>query len=320
MSDPEPAGPSGPAPEAAPPRRNLLMAAISQLRPKQWTKNVLFLPAAIVFAGRVTEPEALLEVAQAVAAFCLLSSSGYVLNDYLDVEADRLHPKKKHRPIASGDLPVPAAWVLMAVVFVGGVALAWALSPAFLALALMYLATTLSYSFYFKHVVILDVMFLASGFVWRTVAGAVAIEAKVSLWLFLCTAFLALFLGFNKRRAELVKLGASGGTRKNLAQYSERSIEEFQSILTACTVFSYSLYAVMGPNPWMAVTIPFVLYGVFRYIWLVEQKGEGGAPDETLLSDGPLLFTVVLFAAVALAVTMLGHQGLLPPISPEKGF
>jgi 4-hydroxybenzoate polyprenyltransferase len=207
----------------------------------------------------------------------------------------------------------------MVVVLGAGVALAYTLGPWFLFVGLAYLTTTLSYSFYFKHLVILDVMFLALGFVWRVVAGALAIQVHVSAWLFLCTAFIALFLGFNKRRAELAKLGGKAGTRRNLVEYSGRLLEEFQSIMTSATIVTYCMYAVMGPTPWMSLTIPFVIYGIFRYIYLVEQKGEGGAPDETLLKDVPILVACMLYGLTAMAVLVADKQGwLLDVLAPAQ--
>jgi len=293
----------------------ILAAAVKQLRPKQWAKNV-FLFAAIVFSGRFVDPLAVVQVCIGFFSFSMLASSGYILNDYLDREADRKHPKKKYRPIASGALPVPAALVLLLGCLVTGTAAALYLSPTFLVIALVYLATTLSYSFYFKHKVILDVMFLASGFVWRAIAGAVAIEVHVSVWLFLCTAFISLFLGFGKRRAELLQIGAEGGTRKNLAEYSGKMLDQYLSIVTGSTVLCYALYTVMGPTPWMTLTIPCVLYGIFRYIYLVERFGEGGAPDETLLGDVPIIATGVLYVIIVVAVLTMHNAGLLPSVLP----
>ena len=296
---------------------NIVIAAIKQLRPKQWTKNALIF-AALIFSGRFVEVEAIVQALLGFAAFSLIASSGYIFNDYLDREADRKHPKKKYRPIASGALPEGAAIVLLLVCLGVGVGISWSLGPWFLAIAITYLCTTLSYSYYFKHIVILDVMFLASGFVWRVIAGALAIKVAVSAWLFLCTAFLALFLGFNKRRGELRELGDSAGTRKNLVEYNNRMLEEFQSIVTANTVLSYSLYAVVGAStPWMALTIPFVLYVIFRYIYLVEQKGEGGAPTETLLNDMPIMMCTALYGITAIAVVLADQQGLLTDILPQ---
>ena len=195
-----------------------------------------------------------------------------------------------------------------------GIALSYSLSPAFLFIGLVYLSTTLSYSFYFKHRVILDVLFLASGFLWRTIAGAIAIQVKVSPWLFLCTAFVALFFGFNKRRGELLQVGAHTGTRRNLAEYSPQMLEQFQAIVTSGTIITYLLYTVLGPTGWMTLTIPMVLYGIFRYIYLIDRHGEGGAPDETLLRDRPMLLTGVLYLLTAVFVLLADRGGWLPDL------
>jgi len=285
---------------------SLAIAAVKQLRPKQWAKNV-FLFAALVFSRSFLQPDAIIASLVGFAAFCMVSSTGYVLNDLLDREADRVHPKKKHRPIASGALPVPAAIVLLLCTGTLGLSLAAWVGPWFLAVTLAYFCTTLSYSWYFKHIVILDIMFLSSGFVWRAVAGAVAVDVGVSPWLFVCTAFLALFLGFNKRRGELLALGDTAGTRKNLAEYSPAMLEQFQAIVTGNVVLSYSLYTILSDTtPWMAVTIPYVLYGIFRYVYLIDREGAGDAPDETLLTDRPILITGVLYAVTVVAVLMFG--------------
>ena len=285
--------------------RSLLRAALAALRPKQWTKNGL-LTAAIIFSSHFREPAEWVQVGLAVAAFCLLSSTGYVFNDLRDVEADRRHPKKRLRPLASGELPIRMAWPLMAVCFAGALALAWAVGPSFLLVACLYFATTLSYSLFFKHFVILDVMFLAACYLWRAVAGAVAIDVEISPWLLLCSAFLALFLGFNKRRGEILLLEGALGTRKSLDEYSPTMLLEFQAITTSGTIISYALYTVLGsPTPWLLLTFPCVLYGIFRYIYLMDQKGEGAAPDETLLRDRPILLTCGLFLLIAVAVLIV---------------
>jgi 4-hydroxybenzoate polyprenyltransferase len=293
-----------------------MIAAVKQLRPKQWTKNA-FLFAALIFSTEFLDPVQVVRSLLGFSAFCMLSSTGYVLNDYLDREADRNHPKKRFRPIASGALPIPAAWVLMLVIAATGTALALSLSWQFLAIAYLYLFTTLSYSFYFKHRVILDIMVLSSGFVWRAIAGAVAIGVAVSPWLFLCTAFFALFLGFNKRRAELLHVGADSGTRRNLQDYSPKMLEQFQSIVTGSTVLCYALYTVNNDHTtWMVLTIPFVLYAIFRYIYLVDRHGEGGAPDETLLRDGPMLITGTAYVATAVIVLLCHQAGMMPDLIP----
>lgn len=292
---------------------SIALAAGRQLRPKQWFKQVFLVPA-LAFSGQFLQPGPILAVLIGIGSFSLLSSAGYILNDWLDREADAKHPKKRLRPIASGALPGPAAFALMGACLLGGFLLAAWLSPSFLLVALLYLGTTLSYSFWFKHVVLWDVLFLSSGFVWRTLAGALAIDVHVSPWLIVCTIFLALFFGFNKRRGELLQVGAHSGTRKNLSEYTPDMLEQFQAIVSSGTIMSYVLYTVQGPTGWMTLTIPLVLYGIFRYIYLIDRHGEGGAPDETLLRDRPLLATGVLYALVSGGV-LVGHQfGWLVPL------
>lgn len=303
-------------PAPAPAARALPLAAVAALRPKQWTKNGLLI-AALVFSARdgvsnLTRVDDWLLFTGAFISFCLLSSTGYVYNDLRDAEADRAHPKKRFRPIAAGELSPAGAWALMAVCFAGSMAVAYVVGVPFLVCALLYFATTLSYSTIFKHYVILDVMFLSACYLWRAVAGAVAIDVPISPWLLLCTAFLALFLGFNKRRGEIVLLdGRKSGTRKALDHYSPAMLQEFQAITTSGTIISYALYTVLGsPTPWLLLTLPYALYGIFRYIYLVDQRGEGAAPDETLLKDVPILLTVALYVVTAVAVIVFApHTG-----------
>ncbi|MCO4745308.1 MAG: decaprenyl-phosphate phosphoribosyltransferase [Proteobacteria bacterium] len=283
---------------------SLPVAAIKALRIKQWAKNGLLF-AALLFSGKFTSPPEIIDALLGFVAFSFAASAGYIFNDALDREADRKHPKKRHRPIASGALPVPVAIVELVIVGGLGLGLAWFINPWFFAITVAYLVETLTYSFFLKHVVIIDVMMIASGFVLRAIAGALAIGVAVSPWFFLCTAFLALFIGFNKRRAELASLGEGSGTRKNLDQYSASLLREFQAIVTANVVVTYSLYTIMGSHPWMVVTIPYVLYIVFRYIYLVEMKGAGGAPEDTLLGDAPILLTTALYVLTVMAILLL---------------
>lgn len=286
---------------------SIITGAVRALRPKQWTKNGLLF-AAIIFSYNYTSIDAWIQVLTGFSAFCLLSSVGYVVNDIKDVEADRNHPTKKNRPIASGALPVKAAIVEAILICVLGFAVAATLGWQFLLVTALYFVTTTSYSFFFKHLVILDIMMITAGFLWRAVAGAVAIDVTVSSWLLLCAAFFAMFLGFNKRRGELSLLEeAAESHRKNLKDYSLDILKEFQSITTSGTIISYALYTVLGsPTDWLLITLPFVLYGIFRYIYLVNKfKGEGGAPDEILVKDKPILFTVLLYLLTVVAVLML---------------
>ena len=276
------------------------------MRPKQWTKNGLLF-AALIFSSRFSSTPDLARTGLAFVVFCLLSSTGYVYNDLRDVDSDRRHPKKRLRPLAAGEVSATSAWAIMGVSTFAALALAWQLGPWFVVVALCYFLTTLSYSLVFKHHVILDVMMLAACYIWRAAAGAVAIDVKISAWLLVCTAFGALFLGFNKRRGEILLLeGKVGGTRKSLAHYSPSMLKEFQAITTSGTIISYAVYTVQSPNPWLGLTLPYVVYGVFRYIYLIDQKGEGAAPDETLLRDRPIQVTLLMFLATAIAVLLLG--------------
>lgn len=294
------------------PKRSAPKAALVLLRPKQWTKNGL-LVAALIFSEHFTDLSQWVTVGLAILSFSLLSSTGYVFNDLRDVDADRKHPKKRFRPLAAGELTSGGAWALMAFCFTTALAIAWYVGPWFFATALAYFATTLSYSGIFKHYAILDVMFLAACYLWRAVAGAVAIDVPISPWLLLCTAFLALFLGFNKRRGEIMLLEGTGGTRKSLADYSPAMLQEFQAITTSGTIISYALYTVLGsPTPWLLVTLPYVLFVIFRYIWLMDQKGEGAAPDETLLRDRAILLTTGLFLITSVAVLVFAPHRPLP--------
>jgi 4-hydroxybenzoate polyprenyltransferase len=293
-------------------------AGLKQLRPKQWAKNVLLF-APLIFSTSFTLA-AIGDALMAFGAFSLLASSGYILNDFLDREADRKHPRKSARPIASGALPEGLAIVEMIVVLGLGMTLALLVSIQFAVLGVVYLVATILYSFFLKHIVILDVMVLSGFYLLRVIAGAVAIEVVVSEWLFLCTAFLALFLGFHKRRAELVMHGENGGTRKILELYSLPMLDQFQAIVTGAVVLCYALYTVQGAaTPWMTVTIPFVAYGIFRYIYLVDQKGQGDAPDETLLKDLPILATGILYGITAVAVLLADQAGWLPAVFMTRG-
>lgn len=297
-SETTPVGPKGPV--------DLALAAVQALRPKQWAKQV-FVLAAIVFSRNYLDLSMWVDTLMAVAAFSLVSSSGYILNDARDIEADRAHPKKRKRPLASGRLPLAVGYVEMVVVFGLGAALAWLVSPWLLLVVLLYFTTTISYSLFFKNIVILDIMFISAGFLWRAAGGAVAIDVNISPWLLLCTAFVSLFLGFNKRRGELLLMkDKSTVTRPILAEYSLPMVVEFQAITTSGTIISYALYTVLGsPTPWLLLTLPFVLHGVLRYIYLVTTRDEGGAPEETLYKDAPILITGLLYGVTVVVILAL---------------
>lgn len=285
---------------------------LEALRPKQWIKNLLLF-AGVLFVQGQPRPDPVRDFSHAAAGFllfCLLSGCTYLINDILDVEADRKHPKKRHRPIASGRLSVATAWGAALMGIPALLLASWGLGSKFFAAALCYLVVTLAYSFRLKHVVLVDVLTLASLFVLRAAAGAFAIQVKTSEWLLLCTLLLALFLGLAKRRGELVALGQSPPTRPILAEYTLPMLEQMITIVGASCVMSYTLYTFFSQagqhRPYLMATIPFVIYGLFRYLYLSHRKGMGESPETVLIEDRPLLVNVLLWALVALLVMRLG--------------
>jgi 4-hydroxybenzoate polyprenyltransferase len=280
-------------------------AIVEALRPRHWVKNV-FVLAPLVFAERLTDPHAVLLSAGAFAVFCALASSVYLVNDLSDVGNDRLHPQKRHRPIASGRLPAGVAALVAAVLGAGALAAAFLLRPSFAYVCIAYLAINLAYSWGLKRVVILDVMIVSAGFLLRAAGGALAIEVEMSHWLALCTGVLALFLGFVKRRQEIAALPGASAQRPILREYSVPFLDQMISVVTASTVLAYSLYALSDEvaekleTRHLWITIPFVLFGIFRYLYLVHQRGEGESPTELLMGDPALLVNVALWAGSAL--------------------
>ena len=292
--------------------RGTVAGAIRSLRPHQWIKNVLVF-AALVFSLKLLDVRALALAGAGFAAFCLLSSFVYLINDITDREQDWLHPIKRLRPIASGQLPVAVAATMAGALLVAGLGVAALLGQGFLVAALAYVATSFAYCFALKRIVILDVMVLALGYALRAIAGAEAIDVDFSSWLLLCTSLLALFLGFCKRRQELVSLeGDAVAHREVLAGYSVPFIDQMIGVVTASTVVAYIFYALSDDvaanlgTPYLGLTIPFVLFGIFRYLYLVHQRGEGDNPTLLVLRDLPLLGTIVLWGAmVVLALYVL---------------
>ncbi len=290
----------------------MIRPLLRALRPVQWVKNV-FVLAPMVFAERLGEPAVLGQAAVAFAAFCLASSAVYLFNDLRDLENDRRHPLKRHRPIASGALPVPAAWTAAVALAAGALAAGLGFGVAFTALVAIYLAVNLLYSSGLKHVVILDVMAVASGYVIRVLAGAEAVGVEVSKWLLLCTIFLALFLIFSKRRHELVLLaGEAAEHRAVLSHYSPAFLDQLINVVTASTVVSYALYAVDADtvakfgSDRLVYTLPMVLFGVFRYLYLIYQRHEKRNPTETVLRDLPSVVNVLLWAAAVIWIVYDG--------------
>ena len=286
-------------------------ALLVSLRPKQWIKNLILYAAWLFSLGErafVLEAEAatFALASWAFLCFCLLSSAVYLINDILDVSADRLHPEKRNRPIASGALPVPAAAAAALCLLASGMAFAWWLAPAFAAAAAVYFVLFLLYSLALKRVAILDSMIIATGFVIRAIAGAIVVEVAISVWLVVCTIFLALFLGFAKRRTELVTLGQAAAEHRGiLAHYSVPFLDLLISVSGTLAVTAYPLYSisphsrqVFGPDAML--TLPFVFFGVFRYLYLVVQENRGGDPANVLLRDAQLLAAVVLWIALSI--------------------
>ena len=281
---------------------------IKAMRPVQWVKNV-FVLAPLVFAERLLEVDLLLRVGMAFMAFCFAASAIYLVNDLRDREDDRRHPLKKNRPIASGALSVKGAIIAATVLAISALALSVVLGWVFAALLGTYLAINFAYSNGLKRVVILDVMAVSSGYVIRVMAGAAAISVDVSQWLLLCTTFLALFLIFSKRRHELILLADSAaGHRSVLSHYSPAFLDQMINVVTASTVVSYSLYCVDAStverfgSDRLIFTLPMVLYGIFRYLYLIYQQPEERNPTEALLSDWPFVVNVVIWGLVVLWV------------------
>lgn len=288
-----------------------LSALIVALRPRQWTKNgALFI--GLIFAQQLLVWSSFLRVGIAFIAFCLASSSIYLLNDILDLEKDRQHPVKRHRPIASGRLPISWAIATMSlalvlccaclgIIFLLPVKTHDMYAPfggsnlLFTGIVAIYLLLMACYTLYLKHIVLIDVFIIASGFVLRILASAVVIPVIISPWLYLVTCFLSLFLALGKRRHEMVLLqGEAGNHRHILKEYSVLLLDQLIMITVTCTLVSYSIYTVETPtgSHRLIITIPFVLYGMFRYLYLIYMKMNGGSPEEVLLRDRPMLATV----------------------------
>ena len=296
----------------------LSRAVFVSLRPHQWTKNLVVL-AALAFSKHLFDSDAVLRAGLAFVVFCALSGAVYIANDLADLEQDRLHPEKRLRPLASGALSLSVARLVAAALGAAGLAGALALGRGFATAACAYVLLNLAYSFWLKHAVILDVLAISLGFVLRAVAGALAIDVRFSDWLLVCTILLALFLSLAKRRHELVSLNeAASGHRRILAEYSPYLLDQMISVVTASCLTAYAFYT-MAPETVekyrtdrLALTIPFVLYGIFRYLYLVHRREQGGSPADLLLADRPLLVAVALWA-VAVVVIVYTAPGLPVP-------
>jgi 4-hydroxybenzoate polyprenyltransferase len=291
--------------EALVPRRGRARALVVSLRPRQWLKNT-FVFAGIVFAAEVGDPVRWGEAVAVFVVFCAASSAAYLLNDVRDAPNDRQHALKRTRPIARGELGLTAALWASALLALASLAGAAALGADVLGLVVLFLALQASYSLALKHVVLLDVLVIAGLFVIRAAAGAAAVDVRISDWLLLCTALLALFLGFAKRRGELVLVGAERTPgRPVLEGYSLELVDQLLTVVAAATVIAYGLYAIDSDAGAMPATIPFVLFGVFRYLLLVHNHDLGEEPERVLLADRQLIATVALWALTAAAILVL---------------
>ncbi len=289
----------------------MFKSIFSTMRPKQWTKNA-FVFAALVFDGQLLEVGPFTQTLVGFILLCLASGTVYIINDIADIEQDKQHPKKRQRPLASGRLSVRVAWIATTVLGVATLAASFLLNWWFGALLLTYTLMNLLYSYRLKHVPIIDVFIIASGFVLRVGAGVTLITVeRFSPWLYVCTTLLALFLGFGKRRAELSLLAHKANThRKVLDGYTISFLDQLITIVSAMTIMAYSLYTFSAENlpgnHLMMLTIPFVVYGIFRYLYLIHVENAGGAPDEVLLTDMPFLTSIIGWGLLVMLILYIG--------------
>ncbi len=278
----------------------MFLAVLKSMRPKQWTKNV-FVMAALVFDRQLTNLDSVLRTLAGVILFCLLSSAVYLFNDVMDLEADRNHPVKRFRPIASGKLSVTFAITFALFLVVVSLIASYKLSPVFILIGIIYFIVNLMYSKWLKHIVILDVLIIAFGFVLRVAAGVSLISVeRFSPWLYVCMTLLALYLGFGKRRAELTILHSEAAQhRRVLLGYTIPFLDQMITIVSSTTIIAYSLYTFSAPNlpenHSMMLSIPFVLYAIFRYLYLIQISHAGGSPEELLLTDRPFQIDIFLW-------------------------
>jgi 4-hydroxybenzoate polyprenyltransferase len=290
----------------------MLQALLQTMRPRQWAKNI-FVFAALVFDKQLLKPDAFLRTMAGFVFFCSISSAVYIFNDLADVDADREHPQKRNRPIPSGRLSIGAASVAGILLVLISMTLGYVLSVSYAIVIAAYFLLNLAYSKWLKHVLILDVLILAAGFVLRVGAGVALIQVeRFSPWIYVVMTLLALYLGFGKRRAELALLMDDAGShRKVLEGYTIPLLDQYIMIVSGMTIVAYSLYTFTAPNVpanhSMMLTIPFVVYAIFRYLYLIEVEHSGGAPEEILLSDRPFQVSLLLWAVAVVLVFYLSR-------------
>jgi len=287
-------------------KNTLPVLILRSMRPKQWTKNIILF-APLIFSQNITNKQLAISSFISFAVFCMLSGSVYILNDLIDINQDKVHPLKSKRPLASGRLsPIYAVITLLVLLAISIFISLNYLNYSFILVAGSYLILQIAYSTVLKHIVIIDVFSIAAGFLLRVIAGAEAIEVTFSTWLFLCTILLALFLALSKRRHEIILLDDKAiSHRKILFEYSADLLDQMISIVTTTTLIAYILYTIspetiahFGTDN-LKYTVPFVLYGIFRYLYLIHQRNEGGSPEKVLLNDMPILITVILYCLTA---------------------
>lgn len=278
---------------------------IITMRPSQWYKN-LILFISIIFSFNIKNLEMWSIAIFAFVIFCLLSGGEYIINDIIDLEKDKKHPKKQKRPIASGRLRLNYALISAIILIVGGITASYFINIPFMILSISYVLLILLYSFRLKHLIIVDLLVISIGFVIRAIAGGVAINVFISPWLIVCTFLLALFLAIAKRRHELVLLGDEGKNhRKILSEYSTNVLDQMMSIATAALIISYSMYTFLSNNYYMMLTIPFAIYGIFRYLVLVHTSNFGGEA-EMLFKDKGMQICIILWGVTAIGVLYMG--------------
>ncbi|WP_340402154.1 decaprenyl-phosphate phosphoribosyltransferase [Paenibacillus sp. FSL H8-0079] len=273
------------------------------LRPKQWTKNLLLF-AALLFSFEEIRTETILATLLGFILFSLVAGCVYILNDFVDRDRDRQHPVKKYRPMASGQVNPSHALLFGIILLILSVGTAFMMNPLFGVLCIVYFLLNVSYSFVLKHLVILDMMTIAAGFVLRAIAGGVLIHVPFTPWFLICTMLLSLFLAIGKRRNELTLLeGNTGSHRKVLDNYSVTLLDQFNTIVTTATIISYSLFTFTSDRSiHLMWTIPLVIYGMFRYLYLIHMKNQGGSPDRVLFEDKPILITVMLYVISVITI------------------
>lgn len=281
----------------------MYLEILKLLRVKQWIKN-FFVFGALIFSFNFNDINSVISSFKVFLLFSLISSSVYILNDIVDVNRDKAHPTKKFRPIASGKVSIKNALLVFAFLFLTSISLSILVNKYVTIVLLVYFVNNLFYSFKLKHVVILDVFLIAFGFILRVVAGGLAIDVVLSPWILLCTLFISLFLGFEKRKAELITLGSNSSSHRNiLSSYSVEFLNELTTISSTCTIVFYSLYTILQyPDKPMFVTSFLVAYGVFRYKYLIHKKGHGGSPTETVLTDKSIIFTVFIWICASVFI------------------